>query len=93
MYWKSGAVGLFGWVFLGTASAAEMLTLVDQGKAFRVPINVLFINGADYAVKVLSGYDGPPLADGAKVVIEGGERLLFPGQIVKVVQARIGKAD
>ena len=33
MSWKFCTVGLFGCVFLGTASAAEMLTLVDQGKA------------------------------------------------------------
>src|SRR5690349_8601216 len=33
MRWNMCAVGLLGYICLGSASAAEMLTLVDQGKA------------------------------------------------------------
>ena len=56
------------------------------GTAAKVPINVLFSAGTDYAVEPLTPQGSQALVDGAQVVIEGGERILFPGQPLKVTR-------
>jgi len=67
------------------SARGTIIWIVKDGKAFRVPIKILFIAATDYAIKILPSHSGPPLVDGTAVIIEGGEKLMFPGQVVKVV--------
>ena len=54
-----------------------------EGKALPVRVQVLFGHGDRYAVQPV-GEGGPPLAPGMNVVIEGAERIMFPGQPLMV---------
>ena len=57
------------------------------GVAMRVGVEVLFGSAEHYAVRVLPG---PPLRPGMNVVVEGGERVMFPGQPLIAVRAPAG---
>lgn len=52
--------------------------------ALSVPVKVLFGLGDRFVVRPLPG--GPPLMPGMPVVIEGAERILFPGQPLMIHQ-------
>lgn len=69
---------------LRSARDSVVWAVVDD-KAIRVTVDVLFTHGDRFAVSAAPGYTGPPLQAGMAVVIEGGERLLFSGQPVKVM--------
>jgi len=51
-----------------------------QGAAVQVPVDVLFGSADRLAVRTAERHMGPPLADGMAVVVEGGQRIAFPGQ-------------
>ena len=72
---------------LTSASGSVVWTVVDA-KALRIDVVVLFGSGQQYAVRTSRRNSGPPLAPGMQVVIEGGERLMFPGQAVAISDAR-----
>lgn len=54
------------------------------GKAMKINIDILFGHADRYAVRVSRRNAGPPLRPQMNVVIEGGERILFPGQPLKI---------
>ncbi len=70
------------------SATGSVVWVVIDGKALRVDVDVLFGSGADYAVKASRRNTGPLLAPEMQVVIEGGERLLFPGQAVTISDRR-----
>ena len=72
---------------LVTVGSSVVWVVVD-GKALKVDVDVLFGAGDQYAVRTARRNVGPPLAPGMQVVIEGGERLMFPGQPVVISQSR-----
>jgi len=57
-----------------------------NGVAAKVPIKVLFSENNRYAIEPLTAQGLQSIVDGAEVVIEGGERILFPGQPLKVTR-------
>ena len=59
--------------------------MVAQEKAFPVEVDVLFGEGDRYAIRTKSSNAGPPLQAGASVIVEGAERLMFPGQPVNIM--------
>jgi RND family efflux transporter MFP subunit len=61
---------------------------VVEGKALKIEVDVLFGAGDDYAVRTSRRNTGPPLAAGMQVVVEGGERLMFPGQPVMIMERK-----
>jgi multidrug efflux pump subunit AcrA (membrane-fusion protein) len=67
----------------------EYVWAESGGAALRVGVEVLFGSAEHYAVRVLPG---PPLRPGMSVVVEGGERVMFPGQPLKEVRAPAGVA-
>lgn len=71
-----------------TSSSGSVVWTVVDGKALRIDVDVLYGTGQQYAVKASRRNVGPPLVPGMKVVIEGGERLMFPGQAVVISDTR-----
>ena len=59
-----------------------------DGKAMSIPVKVLFGNGDRYAVGTTRD-QMPPLTPDMQVVIEGGERLMFPGQPLMITQSQV----
>jgi len=60
--------------------------MVMDNKAFPVEVDVLFGHDDRYAVRTKPSHTGPPLREGASVIIEGAERLMFPGQPVTLMK-------
>ena len=56
-----------------------------DGRAMKVAVRVLFGHEDRYAVEVSPNYSGPPFRDGTLVIIEGAERLAFPGQPLNIM--------
>jgi len=69
-----------------STSGSSVVWAVSDGKAMKIDVDVLFGAGDQYAVRTSRRNAGPPLAQGMQVVVEGGERLMFPGQPVLVMQ-------
>lgn len=68
---------------LRSASDTIVWAVID-GKAMRISIDVLFAEGDRFAVKSARRNTGPSIEPGMQVIIEGGERLLFPGHPVNI---------
>lgn len=68
------------------SAGTSVVWAVIDGKAMKIDVDVLFGAGDEYAVRAARRNAGPPLAAGMQVVIEGGERILFPGQPVEIMQ-------
>lgn len=66
------------------SAADSVVWAVIDGKAMRISVDVLFADGDRFAVRTAARQKGRVLQTGMQVVIEGGERLLFPGQPVKI---------
>ena len=66
--------------------------VVADRKAFPVPVSVDFGVEDRYVVRVKPGYTGPPLRSGSQVVIEGAERLYFPGRDVNFMDDQADSA-
>ena len=60
--------------------------LADNRIAQQVAVAILFGAADRYAVRPLPGPTAAALIDGAVVVVEGGERIFFPGQPLNVMQ-------
>ena len=71
----------------------DVIWAAIDSQAVKVPVKVLFGAADRYAIEVLPGYAGPSLAEGSLVVIEGGERLAFPGQPLNVLPPDAGKIE
>lgn len=72
---------------LVTVGSSVVWAVID-GKAMKIDVDVLFGAGDQYAVRTARRNTGPPLAPGMQVVIEGGERLMFPGQPVVISERK-----
>lgn len=68
---------------LRSASDTIVWAVMD-GKAMRISIDVLFAEGDRFAVQTARRNTGPSIEPGMQVIIEGGERLLFPGHPVNI---------
>lgn len=64
-----------------------------NNQAMRVPVKILFESGDRYAIEIEPAYAGPPLDDASLVVVEGAERLLFPGQPLNVISQEPANKD
>ncbi len=76
--------------------AGDVIWAAVDNQAVKVPVKVLFGVADRYAVEVAPAYFGPPVVEGTQVVIEGGERLAFPGQPLNILppdEGRIEAAD
>ena len=69
-------------------STGSVVWVVMDGKALKVDVDVLFGEKGMYAVQTSRRNAGPPLAVGQQIVIEGGERLAFPGYPVIISDRR-----
>lgn len=68
-----------------TSAAGNVLWIVADGKALKMDVDILFGTGDRYAIAV-SRRGGAPLTPGTPVVIEGAERIFFPGQSVVIAK-------
>ena len=66
-----------------TSAAGNVIWVVADGKALKIDVDVLFGHDDRYAIAP-SRRGGPPLNPGTQVVIEGAERIFFPGQAVVI---------
>ena len=66
-----------------TSAAGNVIWVVADGKALKIDVDVLFGNDDRYAIAP-ARRGGPPLNPGTQVVIEGAERIFFPGQAVVI---------
>ena len=76
---------------LSSAAGSSIWVAVEKDGALialKVEVDVLFGAGDQYAVALNRRNLGPPLAPGMQVVIEGGERILFPGQPLTLLESR-----
>ncbi|MEX2213181.1 MAG: efflux RND transporter periplasmic adaptor subunit [Phycisphaeraceae bacterium] len=76
---------------LSSAAGHSIWVAVDKDGAMialKLEVDVLFGVGDQYAVRVNRRNAGTPLTPGMKVIIEGGERILFPGQPLMLLESR-----
>ena len=67
------------------SARGSVVWVASGGKASPIAVDVLFSKGDRYAIRQAIPAQQPQLKSGLSVVIEGGERLMFPGQPVMVV--------
>jgi membrane fusion protein, multidrug efflux system len=73
------------------SARGSVVWIAVSGKAMPVAVDVLFSDGDRYVVKQAIASQKPGLGVGATVVIEGGERLMFPGQPVRILPPEAGR--
>jgi RND family efflux transporter MFP subunit len=64
----------------------SIVWVVKEGVALKCDVTVLFGHDDSYAVRMAPRNAGPSLEPGMQVVVEGAERILFPGQAVVIAR-------